>query len=105
MEGEKPGGHTVLFCKSEDWRYEHEVRVVYSQNDATTCLPGSSNRKFPIHLKRFPIKAVKEIILGYNASAHLRQQVLAFAKSHEIQAFKTQLSKTPDFAMEREQIA
>jgi hypothetical protein len=91
-----------LFCKSADWGYEQEVRVIYLLNTGKQQKKTIKSRNnLDIYLKRFPFDAVKEILLGYYAKEDLRTQVCAFAKDNQIPVFKMRLPSSAAFAMER----
>lgn len=53
---------SLFFTKSDDWAYEDELRIVRHPQDAD-CVPGKPNG-WDICLFRFPLEAVREIIVG-----------------------------------------
>lgn len=107
MKDQQPSLDEILFRKSADWEYEKEFRIVYALKNCDMELPAPADSltQLPLYFKRFDIAAIKEIMLGYAAKESISDNVLAFAKTHHIPAFRMQLSSTTSFDMEREPIA
>lgn len=51
-----------LCVKSDQWEYEHEVRIVRCLADCEQV--GKDKRGFPVYTQRLPIEAIKTITLG-----------------------------------------
>jgi len=107
MKDQQPSLDEILFRKSADWEYEKEFRIVYALKDCDTNLPppADSLTQLPLYFKHFDPASIKEVMLGYTVKENIRDSVLVFAKTHQIPAFRMQLSSTTSFDMEREQIA
>lgn len=62
-----------LCVKSDQWRYEDEVRVVRNLEDCEDT--GKSSRGFPIYTQKIPQDCIKEIILGERTSVENQRKV------------------------------
>ena len=59
-----------FFTKSEDWRYEREVRMLAMPREADKTIPG----EHPVYLFNFPREAVRKVILGHQMPAKLKEE-------------------------------
>jgi hypothetical protein len=51
-----------LCAKSEQWRYEREVRVIRTLADCKNV--GEGQRGFPIYIRELPLECIKSVTLG-----------------------------------------
>ncbi|WP_146143863.1 DUF2971 domain-containing protein [Photobacterium phosphoreum] len=72
-------GTDLFLLKSNIWEYEQEWRICSILTDADTII--SSNIPH-IHLFKFPPDAVKEIIIGVNASDFLIETIISLVKQN-----------------------
>jgi len=62
-----------VFTKSEHWRYENELRMCASPGAADATEPGPSAHS--IHLFRYPIESLVEVILGHRMVVKRREAI------------------------------
>lgn len=60
----KPG-LSALYCKSKEWEYEGEWRIILSLKEATKVIPAEEG---DIHLFELPPKTIKSVICGCRMS-------------------------------------
>jgi len=65
---------TVFLTKSIDWAYEHEWRILRQLSEADTTAPPARGA-LPIHLFRFPLDAVDQVIVGSMASIRFKRLI------------------------------
>lgn len=75
MEG---ANEQYFFTKSEHWKHERELRIVAEPPRADKTIQPEG--QLPIHLFRFPVEAVREIIFGYRISPELRNELVGLAE-------------------------
>jgi len=71
---------TALTTKARDWRYEEEVRFVYELPDHNNQLSKIDGRYFI----QIPLDALREIIIGFRASANLAKGIVALFRENRI---------------------
>lgn len=78
--------YQALLCqKSEEWKYEEEVRIFRGLTEATAS--GIKDELgYPVHLLGFPKSSVKEIIFGANSTYALQSEIRHYLKMHRIDA-------------------
>ena len=79
-EAEMHGLFEPLFCKSTDWAYEREWRLLRSlgaalREDRIEAVP------FPIHLFQWPEYALREVVLGARSTSAVERAVRAVLES------------------------
>jgi hypothetical protein len=72
-----------LCVKSEQWRYEQEVRLVRSLADCDVNR-GTDDRKFPIYTRRLPIECIKSVTLGERTPVEEQREVYSAVKGTHI---------------------
>jgi hypothetical protein len=81
------------FRKELAWSYEHEYRVLKWLPDANQVLDV---KPWPIHLFRFPPKAIREVILGYAMQRDVQERAVTYQASKDLQPavfFRTEVRK------------
>jgi hypothetical protein len=73
----------LLCYKSVDWAYEEEVRIFRPFGD--TQAESDSNKPDQVHLFRIPRECLKEIFIGANATAFLKNQIFQAVKKNKLQ--------------------
>jgi len=71
---------TALTSKAQDWKYEQEVRFIYDLPQHKRQLAANGGR----HFARIPTAALKEIIVGFNATFAQVQELVALYRSGKI---------------------
>lgn len=90
---------SVFFTKSCDWAYEKELRIVRHPQEAD-CVPGKLNG-WDICLFRFPLEAVREVIVGARMTEDNRARIVELCESKYRHAQVLRASLDPEqFAME-----
>jgi hypothetical protein len=90
---------SVFFTKSCDWAYEKELRIVRHPQDAD-CVRGKPNG-WDICLFRFPLEAVREVIVGARMTEENRDRIVTLCESKYRHAQVLRASLAPEqFAME-----
>ncbi len=89
----------MYFTKSCDWAYEKELRMVRHPQHAD-CVLGKPNG-WDICLFRFPLEAVREVIVGARMTEDNRARIVELCKSKYRHAQVLRASLHPEqFAME-----
>lgn len=82
-----------FFCKSIDWKYEEEIRLVNIYDD----------KKEPNRIEVLENKHIKEVILGLNMPEDERAEIIAIAKEKNIDVWQT-IKGNFEFKIERYKI-
>ena len=91
--------NSVFLTKSPDWAYEKELRIVRHPQEAD-CVPGKPNG-WDICLFRFPLEAVREVIVGARMTEDHLARIVELCKSKYRHAQVLRASLDPEqFAME-----
>jgi hypothetical protein len=62
-----------LCVKSEQWKYEHEVRVIRCLSDCEKA--GEDRKGFPIYVQRIPIECITSITLGERTKVSEQREI------------------------------
>lgn len=68
-----------FFLKSQEWKYESEVRLMTRTDRSDVTLPVENGE--PIHLFRFEPAMVREVIFGYRTKSCLKKKIEKIARS------------------------
>jgi hypothetical protein len=85
---------SVFFTKSCDWAYEKELRMVRHPQEAD-CVPGKPNG-WDICLFRFPLEAVREVIVNDRMTEDNRAKIVELCKSEYRDAQVLRASLAPE---------
>lgn len=95
---DKESSATILLTKSEDWRYEEEVRMIRSIDNPDKVLPNKDESGYDIKLFKVPHEAISEIILGLRANQDDEKTAINLAEKYKIPIYKAAISeKSFDF--------
>lgn len=83
-------GVDILLTKSEDWKYEQEVRMIKLIKSADKTI---SSQPHNIALFKVPHDAVHEICMGLRISRETEDLVRNFAKENNVPIFQVKMSK------------
>lgn len=98
MEIDKPKLEFEPFItKSNDWKYEEEVRIISTLNLSDKKIKNSS---VDIHLFKVPHRAITEIIVGANIEKNNENEIKEFCGKNNITFYKSKVSDKI-FDMER----
>ncbi len=90
---------SVFFTKSRDWRYEEELRILRHPQDADCVRDGLNG--WDICLFRFPLEAVREVIVGARMTEDKRARIVELCQSKYRHAQVLRAALDPEqFAME-----
>lgn len=81
----KTNASELFFVKSSKWEYEVEWRMLLPLSDSRKVL---DKEPYPIHLFKFPIQAIKTIILGARISDKNRESIKSILKKDEFSQIK-----------------
>jgi hypothetical protein len=95
--GKRKIGLEPFLTKSNDWKYEEEVRVLGSLNLASKVI---SNDNFPINLFEVPHSALSEVIAGANISNENFKKIYTFCSKNKVNFFQSRISEIK-YNMER----
>ncbi len=91
----------VLWTKSEDWRYEHEERVVALLKDADKRIPCAP---YDVCLFSLPHEMISELTLGLRAHVDLIEEAKLLGEALKVPVYKAALSEG-SFDMIRRELA
>lgn len=97
MSTETPLSYDIFITKNNKWKYEHEVRLFVSLNQADV-IKGEN-----IYLFKVPNSAVKSVIIGANAKNELKEKIIQFGKLHTIKTYEIVVSNE-SFVLKRKLI-
>lgn len=81
----KTNASELFFVKSSKWEYEVEWRMLLPLSDSRKVL---DKEPYPIHLFKFPIQAIKTIILGTRISDKNRESIKSILKKDKLSQIK-----------------
>lgn len=81
----KTNASELFFVKSSKWEYEVEWRMLLPLSDSRKVL---DKEPYPIHLFKFPIQAIKTIILGARISDKNRESIKSILKKDKLSQIK-----------------
>lgn len=81
----KTNASEMFFVKSSKWEYEVEWRMLLPLSDSRKVL---DKEPYPIHLFKFPIQAIKTIILGARISDKNRESIKSILKKDKFSQIK-----------------
>lgn len=71
-----------LCCKSDQWRFEQEVRVVRPLSECEAA--GTDERRFPVFVRRVPPDCIRSVILGERSKVEDQRAIYAMVKDTRI---------------------
>ena len=86
MSTETPLSYDFFITKNNKWKYEHEVRLFVSLNQADVM------RDENIYLFKLPYSALKSVIVGANAENDLKEDIIKFGQLHKVKIYENVVS-------------
>ena len=81
LSDDEPIPIAELCVKSDQWKYESEVRLIRSLSD---CKKISETGKYPVYIMDVPVECIKSIILGERTSLEHQKEVWELVKETKI---------------------